>query len=96
MAEELEDMIMDMEETSSIEDVKAEEYSDPKAGQIVAFVKERFEKAENARETEEHRWIQAYRNYRGIYGPGFLPVYVVWSRQSPSFLYLRHLLFLVK
>ena len=69
MAEELEDMIMDMEETSSIEDVKAEEYSDPKAGQIVAFVKERFEKAENARETEEHRWIQAYRNYRGIYGP---------------------------
>ena len=69
MAEELEDMIMDMEETSSIEDVKAEEYSDPKAGQIVAFVKERFDKAENARETEEHRWIQAYRNYRGIYGP---------------------------
>ena len=71
MAEEFdtEDMLMDMEETSSIEDVKEEEYSDPKAGQIVGFVKERFEKAENARETEEHRWIQAYRNYRGIYGP---------------------------
>ena len=69
MAEELEDMIMDMEETSSIEDVEAEEYSDPKAGQIVAFVKERYERAETARETEEHRWIQAYRNYRGIYGP---------------------------
>ena len=38
MAEELEDMIMDMEETSSIEDVETEEYSDPKAGQIVAYV----------------------------------------------------------
>ena len=69
MAEELEDMIMDMEETSSIEDVEAEEYSDPKAGQIVAYVKERYDRAENARETEEHRWIQSYRNYRGIYGP---------------------------
>ena len=69
MAEELEDMIMDMEETSSIEDVEEEEYSDPKAGQIVGFVTERYNRAENARETEEHRWIQAYRNYRGIYGP---------------------------
>ena len=69
MAEELEDMIMDMEETSSIEDVETEEYSDPKAGQIVAYVKERYDRAENARETEEHRWIQSYRNYRGIYGP---------------------------
>ena len=69
MAEELEDMIMDMEETSSIEDVEKEEYSDPKAGQIVAYVKERYDRAENARETEEHRWIQSYRNYRGIYGP---------------------------
>ena len=71
MAEEFdtEDMLMDMEETSSIEDVKEEEYSDPKAGQIVAYVKERYDRAENARETEEHRWIQAYRNYRGIYGP---------------------------
>ena len=69
MAEELEDMIMDMEETSSIEDVETEEYSDPKAGQIVAYVKERYDRAENARETEEHRWIQSYRYYRGIYGP---------------------------
>ena len=69
MAEELEDMIMDMEETSSIEDVEEEEYSDPKAGQIVGFVTERYNRAENARETEEYRWIQAYRNYRGIYGP---------------------------
>ena len=62
-------MMMDMEEASSIEDVKKEDYSDPAAGQIVSFVNEKFSKAETARELDEQRWIQAYRNYRGIYGP---------------------------
>jgi hypothetical protein len=69
MEEEFEDMIMDMEDSTSIEDIKAEELSDPKAGQIVSFVQEKYSRAETARETEEQRWIQAYRNYRGIYGP---------------------------
>ena len=69
MEEEFEDMMMDMEEASSIEDVKKEDYSDPASGQITNFVKEKFSKAETSRELEEQRWIQAYRNYRGIYGP---------------------------
>ena len=69
MEEEFEDMIMDMEETSSIKDVEEEDYSDPAAGQIVKFVKEKYSKAETARELDEQRWVQAYRNYRGIYGP---------------------------
>ena len=60
---------MDREETTSIEDVEEESYSDPSAGQIVSFVKEKYSKAETARELDEQRWIQAYRNYRGIYGP---------------------------
>ena len=60
---------MDMEETSSIKDVEEEDYSDPAAGQIVKFVKEKYSKAETARELDEQRWVQAYRNYRGIYGP---------------------------
>ena len=41
MEEDFEDMIMDMEETSAIDDIAKEEYSDPKAGQIVSFVKEK-------------------------------------------------------
>ena len=60
---------MDREETTSIEDVEEESYSDPSAGQIVSFVREKYSKAETARELDEQRWIQAYRNYRGIYGP---------------------------
>jgi hypothetical protein len=69
MEEDFEEMIMDRVESSSIDDVKPKEYSDPKAGQIISFVEEKYSKAETARETEEQRWIQAYRNYRGIYGP---------------------------
>jgi hypothetical protein len=69
MEEELEDMVMDVEDATSIEDVKVEEFSDPKIGQIVSFVQEKYSRAETAREVDEQRWIQAYRNYRGIYGP---------------------------
>lgn len=56
------------EETEFLEDSKGN-LDDPKSGQINAFVQERFSKAETARETEEARWLRAYRNYRGIYGP---------------------------
>ena len=69
MEEDFEDMIMDMEETSAIDDIAKEEYSDPKAGQIVSFVKEKYSKAETSRRMDEERWVQAYRNYRGLYGP---------------------------
>ena len=70
MAEEnFEEMIMDMEETSALEDVEEEDYSDPLTGHIVQFVKDKYSKAETARQLDEERWIQAYRNYRGIYGP---------------------------
>ena len=58
-----------MEENADfLEDSKGN-LDDPKAGEILSFVEERFSKAETARETEEARWLKAYRNYRGIYGP---------------------------
>ncbi len=70
MAEEdFEEMIMDTENTSSVEDVAEEEYSDPLTGHIVQFVKDKYYKADTARQLDEERWIQAYRNYRGLYGP---------------------------
>lgn len=53
----------------AIEDTSGESNTDKAAGTVVAFVEERFNKAETARLTEEYRWIQAYRNYRGLYGP---------------------------
>ena len=70
MAEEdFEEMIMDMEETSAIEDVSEDDYRDPLTGHIIQFVKDKYYKADTARQLDEERWIQAYRNYRGLYGP---------------------------
>ena len=56
-------------EMEALEDTKEEDMVDPKSGRIVSYVQERFNKADTARETEEIRWLRAYRNYRGIYGP---------------------------
>lgn len=36
---------------------------------IVSYIEDRFERAKDARYHDESRWLQAYRNYRGIYGP---------------------------
>jgi hypothetical protein len=36
---------------------------------VVAFVEERFKRSEDARFADEGRWLRAYRNYRGLYGP---------------------------
>ena len=64
------EMYMDDEESSFIEDRSSEEdYSDPSVGNIVGFVEEKYSTAETARYSDEQRWIRAYRNYRGIYGP---------------------------
>ena len=60
---------MESIDSNALDDIKAEDYSDPASGTIVGLVQEKYSKASTARETEEQRWIQAYRNYRGIYGP---------------------------
>ena len=64
-----ESMGMDVEEATSLDDMKENTYDDPLAGSIVGLVQKHYKKASDARETEETRWIQAYRNYRGLYGP---------------------------
>ena len=69
MAEYTEENAMDAEKSAAIEDVDYDGLVDKPAGQIERFVKEKFNKAETARRSDEERWIQAYRNYRGIYGP---------------------------
>ena len=36
---------------------------------IVGHVRQKFYQAENSRLYDEKRWLKAYRNYRGLYGP---------------------------
>ena len=38
------------------------------AGSVVGYIYSRFKRAEDARQTDELRWLRAYRNYRGLYG----------------------------
>ena len=63
------EMAMDSVEANAIEDMDEDNYSDPLSGTVVGLVQDHYTKASTARENEEKRWIQAYRNYRGLYGP---------------------------
>lgn len=36
---------------------------------LISFIRERFTRAEEGRRADEIRWLRAYRNYRGLYGP---------------------------
>ena len=54
-------------ESAHIKDVTTQAMSDPKAGHIIELVISKFKKAEDARYIDEQRWMDAYRNYRGIY-----------------------------
>ena len=59
---------MDSADSSFIED-RRDEFVDPKVGQIVQLVEEKFKRAEDGRYGDEQRWINSYRNYRGLYSP---------------------------
>lgn len=60
-----------MEDASSsyIEDMDEGETTDPLVGTVAALVENKFSRAETARYSDEQRFVNAYRNYRGIYGP---------------------------
>ena len=66
---ESDELYMDDAQSSYAEDVSEDSFEDPTVGNIVGFVEERFSKAEKARYADEQRWLKAYQNYRGIYGP---------------------------
>jgi hypothetical protein len=70
MAEDDLEYNIESDESSFIDDAKkTEDNVDPSVGRIANFVEGKFSKAEDARQNDETRWLQAYRNYRGLYGP---------------------------
>jgi hypothetical protein len=36
---------------------------------LVGYIRNRFQQTETSRLYDEKRWLKAYRNYRGLYGP---------------------------
>jgi len=65
MAEEQE---MDMNDNAvALEDNELPEDFETKS--VVDYVVSRYNKSDDYRQQDEDRWLRAYRNYRGIYGP---------------------------
>jgi len=60
------DKILSYEEGRTEADVQEE---NQKLSGLVSYIEGRFNRAKTQRQYDEQRWMQAYDNYRGIYGP---------------------------
>ena len=60
----LEDEVVALDDTSEVGDNETTGVEN-----IIPFIKGRLKKAEDYRWNDEDRWLRAYRNYRGLYGP---------------------------
>ena len=67
MAEDNEVFIED--DAVILEDTDDTETVDAETSNIIPFIMEKYNRAEEYRRQDEERWLRAYRNYRGIYGP---------------------------
>ena len=64
-----EDEINIEDEAIALEDAEDTSVTDANVSSIVDHVMASFKKSEDYRYEDEQRWIRAYRNYRGLYGP---------------------------
>ena len=56
--------------TLALDDVKRSDDQDLfRPDSLLSFIQKRYTSAEDSRRADETRWLRAYRNYRGIYGP---------------------------
>ena len=67
MAEDNEVFIED--DAVVLEDTDDTAIEDAETSKIIPFIMEKYYRAEDYRRQDETRWLRAYRNYRGIYGP---------------------------
>ena len=64
-----EDEIMIEDDAIALEDTDESAVFDADVSNIIPFILERYSRAEDYRYQDEERWLRAYRNYRGLYGP---------------------------
>lgn len=55
--------------TVQLEEGKNPEQENAQYSQLVEYVKSRYTRSKTRRFQDEQRWLAAYRNYRGLYGP---------------------------
>ena len=51
-----------LDDTKNIDDMRS-------GSGLIDFIEKRYNKSEESRRSDEDRWLRAYRNYRGLYGP---------------------------
>jgi len=57
------------DKTIALEDVKNKDEEGFSGDSLISYIQERYTRSEESRRADESRWLRAYRNYRGIYGP---------------------------
>tara|TARA_R110000796_G_scaffold413_1_gene1363 strand:- start:3002 stop:5143 length:2142 start_codon:yes stop_codon:yes gene_type:complete len=67
MAEDSEGFIED--DAIVLEDSDNSTIDDADTSKIIPFIMEKYNRADDYRQQDEIRWLRAYRNYRGLYGP---------------------------
>ena len=63
------DEMMIEDDAIALEDTDDTTVEDAEVSKIIPFIMERFQRSEDYRYQDEERWLKAYRNYRGLYGP---------------------------
>ena len=61
--------IMIEDEAIALEDSEQSDIDDIDVSNLANHVMSKFKKSEDYRYEDEQRWVRAYRNYRGLYGP---------------------------
>ena len=64
-----EDDIMIEDDAIALEDTDDSVVFDADVSSIIPFINEKYQRSEDYRYQDEERWLKAYRNYRGLYGP---------------------------
>ena len=64
---DIDDLNFDTDEVVAAEDGSDKIFES--VSSVVTYVNERYKRAEDAPLVDEERWLRAYRNYRGLYGP---------------------------
>jgi hypothetical protein len=64
-----EEDIMIEDDAIALEDTDDSVVVDASVSKIIPFITERYQRSEDYRYQDEERWLRAYRNYRGLYGP---------------------------
>ena len=57
------------DKVAGLEDSDDSSVADYDESKIIPYIMGKFSKAEDYRKQDEDRWLRAYRNYRGLYGP---------------------------